>query len=393
MTPVRPLVGLAALTALVLLMTMAGLGEDAFTIAAVVAFIPLPIYLAMALWLDRFEPEPRALLAMAFLWGASVAIVISGIVNGIMDSTVGEWWSSVLTAPFTEEVLKGYILYRFYRRRRDEFDGVIDGVIYAAMVGLGFAFAENVDYYGRAFVKEGVAGLAITFTLRGLMSAFSHPLFTSMTGIGLGIARLSPRRWVRVVAPVAGLTGAVALHALWNAGASAGLVFFAIYAGIMMPALAALLLVAFFALKFEGRVIRTHLAAEAATGLLTPAEYAQLCSVRGRLHASSTAFRQGGFAGWRKRRAYHRAASELAFLRHRAARDGAALDVALEAAHLCGLGAVPLAVTAPAPPPDASPDASPLPDAASIPAPGAGPVPVADPAPPAPGAPPPAPSA
>jgi len=358
-TPVRSLVGLAALTAIVLALTAAGLGADAFTAAAALAVIPLPFYIGIALWLDRFEPEPRALLAIAFLWGASVAVVVAGVVNGIMDTAVGEWWSSVATAPLIEELLKGYILFRFYRKRKDEFDGVVDGVIYAAMVGLGFAFVENIDYYGRALAKEGASGLAVTFTLRGVMAAFSHPLFTSMTGIGLGLARQSSRRWIQRVAPPLGLMGAMALHGLWNAGASAGLVFFGVYVLIMMPALAALLVVAAIALKFEGRTIHTRLAGEAATGLFTPAEYAQLCSVRGRLHASASAFRHGGFAGWRRRRDYHRAASELAFLRQRAAHDAVVADASLERAYLQALGAVL------PPPPDApaAPAVDPTPSA------------------------------
>jgi hypothetical protein len=58
-TPVRSLVGLAALTAIVLALTAAGLGADAFTAAAALAVIPLPFYIGIALWLDRFEPEPE----------------------------------------------------------------------------------------------------------------------------------------------------------------------------------------------------------------------------------------------------------------------------------------------------------------------------------------------
>jgi hypothetical protein len=269
-----------------------------------------------------------------------------------MDAAIGDWWSSVASAPIFEEVLKGFILYRFYSRRKDEFDGVIDGVIYAAMVGLGFAFAENIDYYGRSMVKEGPAGLAVTFTLRGVIASFSHPLFTSFTGIGLGLARQSPRRWVQRVAPLAGLAGAISLHSLWNAGASAGLIFFAIYAVIMLPALLALLVVAAVSLKFEGRIIHRQLAGEAAAGYFAPAEYAQLCSVRGRLHASTSAFRTGGFAGWRKQRDLHRAASELAFLRQRAEHDGVTPDPALEASYLQTLGA------APPPEPPAAPQAA-----------------------------------
>jgi protease PrsW len=162
----------------------------------------------------------------------------------------------------------------------------------------------------------------------------------SLAGLGLGIVRQARSRAVAVAAPIAGFFGAVLLHAVWNAGASAGLFFFGIYALVMLPALAALFVIVAFALKSEGRVISTHLAAEAATGLIGGDDYAQLCSVRGRLHASTSALQSGGLQAWMARRAYHRAASELAFLRRRAAVDGVAPDPELEADYLRQLGAV-----------------------------------------------------
>jgi RsiW-degrading membrane proteinase PrsW (M82 family) len=340
MSPARSLAGLGLVTAAVLALTAAGVGGSAFLAAAAVALFPLPLYIGVVLWLDRFEPEPRAMLAVAFLWGASVSVVVAGIVNGLAESTVGGVLTSMLAAPLVEEALKGAILLRYFVKRRDEFDGPIDGVIYAAMVGLGFAFAENVDYYGRAFRQDGMGGLAVIFTLRGVMAPFSHPLFTSLTGLGLGIARQARSRGVAAAAPIGGFIGAVLLHAVWNAGASAGLFFFGVYALVMLPALAALFVTVAFALKFEGRVISTHLAAEAATGLIGGDDYAQLCSVRGRMHASASALQHGGLQAWRARCAYHRAASELAFLRRRAAVDGVAPDPRAEADYLRQLGAV-----------------------------------------------------
>jgi RsiW-degrading membrane proteinase PrsW (M82 family) len=340
MRPGRSLAGLGLVTAAVLALTAAAVGGRVFAVSAAVAVLPLPLYIGVVLWLDRFEPEPRGMLAVAFLWGASVAIVVSGLVNGVMDAVVGQGWTAIAGAPIVEEALKAAVLVRFYLARKDEFDGVVDGVIYAAMVGLGFAFAENVDYYGRALQYGGTAGLAVIFTLRGMIASFSHPLFTSLTGLGLGVARQSGSRAVAVVAPAAGFAGAVALHALWNAGASAGLFFFVVYALVMMPALAVLLGIVAVSLKFEGRVIQAHLAPEAATGLLTGDEYVRLCSVRGRMHASTTAFQQGGFAAWRARHAFHCAASELAFLRRRSLIDRTVPDPALEARYLAQLGAV-----------------------------------------------------
>jgi RsiW-degrading membrane proteinase PrsW (M82 family) len=327
----RTLVWLGLATALVLLATAGSLGGGPFAIALAVSLLPLPVYLAAALWLDRFEPEPRSMLAMAFLWGASVAVMVAGVVNQLGESAFGEYVGSVLTAPIGEEVLKAAILFRFYWRKRSEFDGVIDGLIYAAMVGLGFAFMENVDYYGRALITEGPAGLAISFTLRGVMSPFSHPLFTGATGIGLGLARQTHRRWVKVIAPPIGLLVAMGLHATWNAGASAGIMFFAVYVVLMMPAMLVLLSVAAFSLRSEGRLIHQFLADDRARGALTDKEYETLCSVRGRLHASSYSLTRHGWAAWRRRRAFHRAASEIAFYRHRVADGDCPADAATEA--------------------------------------------------------------
>jgi RsiW-degrading membrane proteinase PrsW (M82 family) len=89
--------------------------------------LPLPLYIGVVLWLDRFEPEPRGMLAVAFLWGASVAVVVSGLVNGIMEAVAGPGWTAIASAPIAEEGLKAAILVRFYIARKDEFDGVVDG--------------------------------------------------------------------------------------------------------------------------------------------------------------------------------------------------------------------------------------------------------------------------
>ena len=101
----------------------------------------------------------------------------------------------------------------FFLWKRDEFDNVLDGIIYAAMAGLGFAMTENVLYYGKALATGGLGASLFTFILRGVVSPFAHPLFTSMTGIGLGIARQSrkgsPLKWL---APIGGICLAMFLH-------------------------------------------------------------------------------------------------------------------------------------------------------------------------------------
>jgi RsiW-degrading membrane proteinase PrsW (M82 family) len=337
LTAGRAVAALAVATGAAIFLSSTVFDVDVFVVAVVVALLPLPLYLALALWLDRYEPEPRALLATAFLWGASVSVLASGLLNALADMTLGPELGSTVAGPIIEECAKGAILFGLFARRPDEFDGIIDGLIYAAMVSLGFAFVENISYYARALAGDGAGGLAVTFTLRGVLSPFSHPLFTAMTGMGLGMARQTELRWARRAAPVAGLLMAIGLHGLWNSATSMGCVFFAVYFLVMLPALAAVVVVAYVALKGEGRIVRTYLAGEVATGLVRADEFEGLCCVRGRLDASVRAWMHGGRGAWRERRALHHTASELAFLRYRVARGQQPPDPELEAAYLKAL--------------------------------------------------------
>jgi RsiW-degrading membrane proteinase PrsW (M82 family) len=335
----RALVALGLATAVVLLVSATVFDIGVFAAAAVAALLPLPLYVALALWIDRFEPEPRSLLATAFLWGASVAVLVAALLNALADRALGEALGSTVAGPAVEELAKGAILVALYRRRPDEFDGIIDGLIYASMAGLGFAFVENIAYYARALANDGAGGLAVTFTLRGVLAPFSHPLFTSMAGLGLGLARQTSIPAVKRVAPFVGFAIAIALHGLWNKAAALGCVFFVVYFLVMLPAVGIVLLVAFLALKGEGRIVRERLAPEVASGLVPAHEFDGLCCVRGRLDAAVRAYFSGGRAAWRARQAFEHTASELAFLRERVARGQQPPDPELEARYLETLGA------------------------------------------------------
>ncbi|MBV5332193.1 PrsW family intramembrane metalloprotease [bacterium] len=127
------------------------------------AILPVPIYLALALWLDRFEPEPGWMLALTFFWGAIVAGLFASFFNtmgGLLvaaaaGETAGTLFSLVISAPLVEETAKGVAILILFLWKRNEFDNVTDGVIYAAMAGLGFAMTENALYYGRQFASGG----------------------------------------------------------------------------------------------------------------------------------------------------------------------------------------------------------------------------------------------
>jgi RsiW-degrading membrane proteinase PrsW (M82 family) len=299
------------------------------------ATLPVPIYLALVLWLDRYESEPISLLVVVFFWGALVAVAIAFVFNtlgalvvsALVNQSAGEVSGAVVFAPVVEETAKALVLFGLFFWKRDEFDGVLDGIVYASMVGLGFAMTENIQYYGGAALEGGVSGSLVLFILRGAMAPYSHPLFTSMTGIGLGLAVESGRRTVKALAPVGGLAAAMFLHALWNLSAATHpLAYFVVYFLVMVPVFIGVLIAVFYALKREGRIVRERLACDLQLGILTPQELECLCSVRGRMNASLAALRRGGFTAWRAQRSFHGVASELAFHRNRVARGLCARD-------------------------------------------------------------------
>jgi RsiW-degrading membrane proteinase PrsW (M82 family) len=320
----------ALLALIVLLLIGAETGPVELIIGMVCATLPVPIYIMLLLWIDRYESEPLWMLATAFLWGALVAVFIAFILNTINGAIVtaatnsvriGENFGAVISAPIVEESAKALLLLLLFLFKRDEFDGVVDGIVYAGMVGLGFAMTENILYYGRA-VQGGPETLTFTFILRGMAAPFSHPLFTSMTGIGLGWSRQSNNGFVKVVMPVLGFMLAVLLHATWNGTATYGgaVGFFAAYFLIMGPAFIITLMVIFFSLRREGRIVQQFLYPDYQRGFFDPTDYEKLSSIRGRMGTSWKAMTSKGFSGWRARMRYNQIASELAFHRNRCAR-------------------------------------------------------------------------
>ena len=334
---------------LVLLLIGIETGPVALLLGFLTATIPVPLYIALVLWIDRYEAEPLWMLATAFFWGALIATFFAFLLNTSMqvivqsltNATAGEAFAAVASAPIVEETGKAFILFIFFFAKRDEFDGVIDGVVYASMAALGFAMSENILYYGKAAASGGQALTAI-FILRGFFAPFSHPLFTSLTGIGLGLARQSTNLGVKIIAPIIGLLAAMFMHSLWNASAvfGGGLVFILTYILVMVPAFFIMLIVISFALRREGRIVREFLVADLERGFLTKEEYQQLCSIMGRMGSSFNALSSSGYKGWRARMRFNQLASELAFHRSRASRGvySADQDVReLETAYLYAL--------------------------------------------------------
>ena len=304
-------------------------GPVAFLIGLVTATIPVPLYVILVLWIDRYESEPLWMLATAFFWGALVATFVAylinstggAIVSALAGPAAGNTFALVISAPIVEECSKATILFIFFFFKKDEFDGVIDGIVYAALVALGFAMTENVLYYAKAALGGG-ASLTVTLFLRGFLAPFSHPLFTSMTGIGLGLARQTRNVAIKLIAPVLGLLMAIFMHSIWNGSGAifGGGVFLLTYIVIMVPSFVILLVVIGIALYREGQLVREFLLCDLERGLLTRQEYDQLGSIFGRMGSSFNALTQSGMKSWRTRMKFNQMASELAFYRCRVSR-------------------------------------------------------------------------
>lgn len=240
------------------------------TVAAVIAFVPAIFYLMPLVWLDRFDPEPLWILAAAFAWGAIVSVVVSFIINTTISLALGPVVGAVISAPIFEEASKGIgllILLIFFRRY---FDGILDGLIFAGVIALGFATVENVLYYGRALLGAGIPGVAVLFFIRGILSPFAHVTFTAMIGIGCGISRESHNMLVRVAAPMAGYCVAVFLHSLWNGVATfLGLGGFAIlYILLEVPFFLIFVGFTIYIMVRQNRILKEMLAIDIAQGMI-----------------------------------------------------------------------------------------------------------------------------
>jgi len=325
--------GLVALLLGLLVLLLIGIetGPVALLLGLLTATIPVPIYIALVLWIDRYEAEPLWMLATAFFWGALFATFFAfllntgtaGVVTYMSDAKAGEAFAAVISAPIVEETGKALILFIFFFWKKDEFDGIVDGIVYASLAALGFAMTENILYYGRAALGGG-GSLTLILIIRGFFAPFSHPLFTSLTGIGLGLSRQSTNILVKILTPIVGLLMAIFMHSIWNGSAvfGGGAVFVLTYILVMIPAFIIMLVVIGFALRREGQVVREHLVIDLERGFLTQEEYKQLGSILGRMGSSYNAFSRSGLKGWRARRRFNQLASELAFHRSRVARGG-----------------------------------------------------------------------
>ena len=303
---------------------LSAIGPAASIIGMLLAFVPLAAVLFAIRMIDRWEPEPRGLLVLAVAWGAVAAVGITlgvdllvSMILGVDDSLMRDAFSAVVQAPIVEEFAKGLGVYLIFLTARRAFDGPVDGVVYGALIGAGFAFTENIQYFAISFIEGGVVDVSTTFFVRGILSPFAHVMFTSITGFALGLAARRGASPGRAVGPwMLGMLGAMSLHALWNGSAVFG-DFFLLYLTLQIPLFVGFILGIIALRREEARVTRSRLGDYAAAGWFTPQEVDMLATGQGRKAALAWA---GALRGDRTRtmRAFIADATALAAARQRA---------------------------------------------------------------------------
>ncbi len=283
-------------------------------------------YAFVLYWADRHEKEPKLLLLGMFLWGAVVSVFGSivfslaldaGIALVVRSESVRDLFSTVVTAPIVEESMKGLALVLLYLAVRHEFDSLFDGVIYGALVGLGFEAVENFLYIISSLADGGLGEYLIVTFLRLGLFGFTHAFFTSLTGLGLATLRLYSRRWWAWLAVPLGWVAAVLAHAFHNAMVSTGsalclLAVIADWAGLFF-----LIGILAWAIRRERQWLRTYLREEVEAGRISPAHYETACSSQRRKRALRRAKRMG--RGEITSR-FYTALTDLAFLKAHIAR-------------------------------------------------------------------------
>jgi RsiW-degrading membrane proteinase PrsW (M82 family) len=271
------------------------------------AIIPTILYVAILVVMDRHEREPWLLMVLVFAWGAAPAVMLSLMGEIFFSFHVREFYPTpgaanlfnvAVVAPVVEELAKALAVLIVYWFAYKEFDGLMDGMLYGSLAGFGFAMSENALYLNDAFHHSLQDGIALAF-MRVVVFGMNHALFTSMFGLGLGIARYATNVPARVLCPLAGLVGGIGLHMFHN---------FSVSSSSMSPVLGLIvawlgvgmwLYLVYFALQQEATWIREELADEVAHGLLTvdEAEAAANLQWRAALTLASLRKRMERYAG------------------------------------------------------------------------------------------------
>jgi len=241
-------------------------------------FVPMVVYSLVAWWLDHWEREPLPLIIAAFAWGAVPAIILSLIfqltIGGVMaiglpgaedKLTV---FLAVIVAPLTEEPFKALALLLLVLFFKHEIDSAMDGIVYGAVIGFGFAAVENCFYFLQV-AMVAPEGLAVVIFMRAFLLGLMHGIWTSLTGLGIALGRHQPNPALMLLYPFLGLSAAILLHMLHNALAVSGVLGIGLAVLLLWLVVFWMAVVGFFSLRAQGQLIRQSLQEEVARDTLT----------------------------------------------------------------------------------------------------------------------------
>ncbi|HEV7899059.1 MAG TPA: PrsW family intramembrane metalloprotease [Planosporangium sp.] len=308
-----------------------------YPVATTTAFVVFGLYavpfVIFIVNLDHLEREPPVLLATAFTWGAVVVTATAVPGNVAADSLVAKFvsprfaamWGPALAGPTIEETLKFLGVLAIALLASAQVNSVVDGMVYGAMVGLGYQVMENVSYAAIAVQAAGagdrIEPVFSTFIVRGVLAGpWSHTVFTALAGAGVGYAVVRVDRSPAARVGFAGLClgGAWLCHFGWNSPLLAdgfGLGTPGQIAALLIkggPVLGLALMLAHMARVREGDYYANVLSTLADPRIVTPAELRAFSSLGGRAALRRAAYARTGAAGDRAARHLQEAQARLA---------------------------------------------------------------------------------
>ncbi len=283
------------------------------------------LYLAVVRLIDMNEKEPLWAMASFFLVGAGASVaLVQAVGTPVLDLDPLRGAIFKEAARFAA-VGAGVVGLLFYGRKKgiDEFNGLMDGIVYGATVGLGFHTAREVmnQMLIGGFALPGQEAGALAGFHKVFLTGLAEGIFGAILGAGIGAA-VESRAAGKVLWPAGGLV--VAFLANWgyvtlakgNAlGGDQGLV--RAYVALALPVLV-VVAAAVYALSSERKAIRDQLSSEQAAGVVTASDLALLQSVVSREAAYLKVLLAGKLGTWLAMKALHNRQVQLAFVKARA---------------------------------------------------------------------------
>lgn len=178
----------------------------------IVSFLPGLLWVWFFYRKDKYQPEPISLVIKAFVYGAVSVFPAALIEAPFRPFIAGETPSlarlfvvTTLVIGFVEETAKFFAV-RLAVYDHEEFDEVVDGIIYAVAAGLGFAAVENLFYSVRFGITVGL--------FRAFITDLAHASFSGIVGYHLGLAKLHKGNTTFLL--LKGLAVAVGLHGMYD---------------------------------------------------------------------------------------------------------------------------------------------------------------------------------